>query len=623
MGKLELFRSGLGHFLEGDLRTPVNWICEQILEEEQTIQVVDEHRISPSFLISDHQVLTVQQTNKYFSVLKDSTSTAVRLSFDTEIERLEFGILNSTHVDTITIDLDYPGRDKKKTVEFHNGLYDETLNFVPISQSLDRPVSEVRLDVTDIQTQGTGAGDGVGVTKPLLTLPSARSADQRNPPIFLISVDTWRYDHVNAFQPLLDFLGSDATVPTEPRTQGFFTTPSHASMFTGVQPGDHGHVMSSLGNIEPMPAELTTLGEFLMNQGYRNSGLVSHTRLLPNYGYGRGFHRFELDNKRPSSWMAEEGSARSLVDTIKRWLDEDSHGELSNCFYFLHLFDPHPPFYPPLPNFERSQIDFEAIERFLDDSTMTADDEDYLALLDDGIDVDADVLEEVTTTYREAVKYTGQRLLELFRHLDYHGVLDDSLVIITGDHGYEFGERGFTGAKSLYDANIRQGMIVKPPADASWTVPDRCDTIDILPTIARELGAYVPDQCQGQPWQSKEDDSSQPRITERIREKHYNVAVEIDGIKAIYTYHSDPPTRPTRDQLADGPLREEYYDLSAVRDGLFEDCRDSLDEETKAEFRSTADQFVSSSMNTTAVTSPELQQPTQETEEQLRQLGYK
>jgi arylsulfatase A-like enzyme len=254
---------------------------------------------------------------------------------------------------------------------------------------------------------------------------------------------------------------------------------------------------------------------------------------------------------------------------------------------------------------------------------MTADNEDYLALLDNGIDVEADTLEEVTTTYREAVQYTGERLLELFRHLDYHGVLDDSLIIITGDHGYEFGERGFTGAKSLYDANIRQGMIVKPPSDASWTVPNRCDTIDILPTIAQEIDADVPDQCQGQPWQSKEDDSSQPRITERIRQKHYNVAVEIDGIKAIYTYYSDPPTRPTSNQLADGPLREEYYDLSAVRDERFEDCGDSLNEETKAQFRSTADEFVSSSMRASDSRERTLRQPTQETEKQLRQLGYK
>jgi hypothetical protein len=166
-------------------------------------------------------------------------------------------------------------------------------------------------------------------------------------------------------------------------------------------------------------------------------------------------------------------------------------------------------------------------------------------------------------------------------------------------------------------------MIVKPPADASWSVPDRCDTIDILPTIAEEIDADVPEQCQGQPWQSKEDDRSQPRITERIRQKHYNVAVEIDGIKAIYTYHSDPPTRPTSDLLADGPLRAEYYDLSGVRDGRFEDCGDSLDEEEKERFHSTAEEFAASRIDLEKARKTGVVEPTQETEKQLRQLGYK
>jgi hypothetical protein len=83
------------------------------------------------------------------------------------------------------------------------------------------------------------------ITKPLLTLPTISPTEPAASPIFLISVDAWRYDHVDAFQPLLDFLGSAATVPDEPRTQGFFTTPSHASMFTGVHPGDYGRVTTS------------------------------------------------------------------------------------------------------------------------------------------------------------------------------------------------------------------------------------------------------------------------------------------------------------------------------------------------------------------------------------------
>jgi hypothetical protein len=286
------------------------------------------------------------------------------------------------------------------------------------------------------------------------------------------------------------------------------------------------------------------------------------------------------------------------------------------------MFDPHPPFYPPLPNFNRSEIDFAAIETFLDDSTMTADDEDYIQLLEDGVEVDKAILEEVKTTYREAVEYTGTQLLGLMRHLDQQDILDDALIIITGDHGYEFGERGFTGAKSLYDANIRQGMIVKPPESADWTVPNRCDTIDILPTIAKEIGADTPDHCQGQPWQFKEDDSSEPRITERIRYKHYNVAVENNGIKAIYTYESNPPKRPTDEQLSSGPIHSEYYRLSDVRSGSFVNCGDELTKEARERMLEIATEFASRNPLSRRV-DEEFSRPSQETEMQLRHLGYR
>lgn len=628
MSRLRLLKSGLWHLLRGDVRTPLNWLCRQVLSDSEPddLPIVDRDSAVPAHLTSHDSASVVQDDDRYFSVLDGPALDDIELSTDDPFDLLEFGIGNSSRLDSISIDVQFP--DGNRTVLLRNGLYDEDLNHVPVALQTDQH-TEATLSVrdwkvTDSENGASGereSDDDAYVTEPFLTLPSVGTRSEPTRPIFLISVDTWRYDYVDGFQPLLDFLGSAATVPEEPRTQGFFTTPSHASMFTGVHPGDHGHVMANQENNAPIPGSLVTLGEFLADSRYKNAGLVSHTRLLPNYGYGRGFHRYELDNKRPSNWMRQEGNARSLVDTTRRWVDEDVRAGRDRPFYFLHLFDPHPPFYPPLPNVDRSTIDFAAIERFLDDATMTADDEDYIQLLEARPDIDADVLSEVQTTYREAVEYTGDQLLALMRHLDRHELLDESLLVITGDHGYEFGERGFVGAKSLYDGNIRQGMIVKPPASSSWTVPERCDTIDILPTIAHEIGAEPPSQCQGTPWQEKSDDPQQPRIVERIRMKHYNVAVELDGTKAIYTFDSDYPNRPTAEQLAAGPLREEYYHLDAVRGGDFAGCGECLSTAHKERFREVATQFTSRRV----VTEPtdEFVQPSQETQEQLRNLGYK
>jgi hypothetical protein len=483
----------------------MKFILDSIDDTKREISLVDKIDSTPDYVENAQRMLIVQEGNQYFSLLPNSINNSIQVSSSRLFESIEFGVYNSSQIQSITIDVETTEEDSKTKshhiTSFSNGLYDEDLNHIPISVSFDSPVSEAEVVTSELTEKDNSdtediiyvdslpeSDEGDTIARPILTVPTINHAEPVVSPIFLISVDTWRYDYMDAFQPLLEFLGSDATVPDEPRTQGFFTTPSHASMFTGTHPGDHGHTMSGLQNIEPMPNTLTTIGEFLKNNGYKNSGLVSHTRLLPNYGYGRGFDRFELRNKRPSNWMSKQSDARSLVDTISRWVEEDIHRKVSQAFYFVHLFDPHPPFYPPLGNYNRSKIDFAAIETFLDDSTMTADDEDYIQLLENGIEVDKPILDEVKTIYREAVEYTGTQLLTLMQNLDRYGILDDSFVIITGDHGYEFGERGFTGAKSLYDANIRQGMIMKPPTESTWTVPDQCDIIDILPTVAQAVG---------------------------------------------------------------------------------------------------------------------------------------
>jgi arylsulfatase A-like enzyme len=626
MSILQLVKSGLNHVRRGELHPIVDWISEQ-LREKEGMQIVDESSTVTNHIQSYNSSNIVQDGDKYYNYLDSVSSADFKISTSNSFDTLEFGIGNTSQVESISIDIQFSSGEQEKKASFENTKYVGDLDYVPFNISQTTEHTSARISVEQYQLvdndQQQNNIDNDRIIEPFLTLPSVSSSTSTTRPIFLISVDTWRYDRVDLFEDLLGFLGNTATVPKEPRTQGFFTTPSHASMFTGVQPGDHQHVMANQKNNEPIPETLVTLGEFLGNSGFKNSGLVSHTRLLPNFGYGRGFHRYELDHKQTKNWMREDGNARSLVDRTCQWIDKDIEGRVDQPFYFLHLFDPHSPFYPPLPYHDRSRLDFATIEKFFDEFSVTADDEDYLQFIENDLHIDDSILSEVERTYDKAVEYTGNQLLRLVRHLDHQNIFDDALIIITGDHGYEFGERGFVGAKSLYDNNIRQGMIVKPPADSNWTVPDKCDTIDILPTIAHEIGEKPPEQCQGTAWQIKADDPTNPRITERIRKKHYNVAVEHDGLKAIYTYQSNYPHRPTTEQLESGPLKEEYYHPSAVRDGDFADIGNDISIDRRKKLKQIATQFASKNPLAKKSENQIFIQPSQETEEQLRKLGYK
>lgn len=636
----ELVRSGIRELRRGNLGTITSWVRERATEKlskNRILTLVDDGTEPPSWMSMNRDVVTVQDGDEYYVTLRGGfEGTRVELEPRVPFTTLAFIVSNIVRTAGCRVDVTVryqDGETEVRSVTFENGLYDESFNHLPNVFTFERPVSEATVEATEFRTGeddlGTKVASIVGSDdsdvggQPMLSVPSVRPGESDVPPIVLVSVDTFRHDYIEELRPAIDALGEDAVVPDEPRTQGFFTSPSHASMFTGLYPGDHRHVEADPDDAPPIHPEMETLGEFLSEHQYKCSGLVSHTRLLPNYGFGRGFHRWELGQKKPSTWMADEGSARRNVDRVIQWIDEDVSAGSDRLFYFLHLFDPHPPFYPPLPVVDLQDHDFERIEEFLDIQGMSAPDQDYLELLKGEYDADGETVAYIDCIYRHALRYTGNQLRRLFEHLERKDILEDALVVVTGDHGYEFFERGFSGAKTLYDANIRQGMFVKPPAGADWTVPDELDLIDLLPTVARIIDADVPEQAQGVPWQEKGPESG-VRLNERIRPNWYCVAVESEGIKAIYTYESNNPDPPTDEQVESGPVHEEYYRLSDVRSGEYRDIGDRLSDWEKQRLQRTAESFVtrdraSGEFGKSAIHA----RPDQETEELLEQLGYK
>jgi hypothetical protein len=134
------------------------------------------------------------------------------------------------------------------------------------------------------------------------------------------------------------------------------------------------------------------------------------------------------------------------------------------------------------------------------------------------------------------------------------------------------------------------------------------------------IGGDIPGQCQGQPWQKEHENTL--RIVERIHPRYYNISVEEDNLKAIYTYESNNPNCPTNKKIAEGPLHSEYYDLQEVRIGKSEDIREKLSRQTKDKFRTWAEEFMSDSRTGDRENSLD-QDLDQETRNQLRNLGYR
>jgi arylsulfatase A-like enzyme len=180
--------------------------------------------------------------------------------------------------------------------------------------------------------------------------------------------------------------------------------------------------------------------------------------------------------------------------------------------------------------------------------------------------MDDNKIDLIKSYYYTAVSYAANQIKRLVLHLKHLNLYSDSLIIITGDHGEDFLEREFAGHNSVTDANIRPGMILKPPTDSNLDVPNNADIIDLLPTIAELVGESPPKQCDGVAWQNNSK-SDIPRITERISPDSFTISLEKNSTKAIYTYEENHPKYPTKNQLENGPIDTRYYDTSSRSTG--------------------------------------------------------
>lgn len=573
---------------------------------------------------------------QFFPVFADRT---VGVDRNEPFDRIDFVLAYPDSVEIMTVDVTFTGEDGnewKRTLSITNEDYLGSWSHVAYTLELNRSATQATIS---LKTSGSivaswksrlinrlwesdsivGELPATYQTRDRPRLgPPLTSARDDQPPVVLITLDSLRFDEREHLQPLVNELGDDLIFPDSPRTQGYWTGPSHACMLTGAHPGTHGYVGWSDGVSRPIDPDIKTLGEILHHEGYKCSGIVSHGRLLPQFGFGRGFQRYKLNNM--NDFVQRDDDARKTIRDFIQWVEADAGADGPPPFYFMHLYDPHFPYVPPLPATDCDELDLAAVEEFMSNFMGPYNDRpDSNDPFNPKPRVAPEVVDLIRQYYRSSIGYTAEQVARFIRTLKTHGLFEDALVIVTGDHGESFGETGYFGHTSLYDANIRPFMAVKPPADADWEVPDVVDTIDFLPTVAELVGTEIPEQCQGTAMQREE--RTEPRFVERLEQSWYNLAVEHEGRKAIFTYRINYPNRPTDNQLETGPVHVEYHEVADVKAGDYSGT--SFSDRRERELEELAVEFVQTSFNIDGSHDDGFVMETdQESREQLEYLGY-
>lgn len=369
--------------------------------------------------------------------------------------------------------------------------------------------------------------------------------------LILISVDTLRADHLGCYgyqrgtSPEIDRWAAAGTVFADATAAGPWTVPSHMSMLTGVYTRTHGMD----GWEQSLPEDVETLASHLQARGFATAGIVNVSLLSQKRSFDRGFQNFTVvpEAKEP------RGATKTILSGAIPWLREHRQGPF---FLFLHFYDVHSDF-NPLPKFRKQ---FERMYNGgVDGSTLqlrwyrkTAPDPPWTA-------VDARHLIDL---YDAGIRQFDEHIAELFDVLRNELFLEDTLVLLTSDHGEEFLEHGdILHGRTLHQELVRVPLIaVGPGVPAGKVVAGSASHVDLMPTALSLLGLPLPAAVEGVDLSTGWDDSprwdpERPVFAEAdkwlkqeagnyrrmIRRGKYTLHYDrLSGAKAVYDIEADP-----------------------------------------------------------------------------------
>lgn len=306
-----------------------------------------------------------------------------------------------------------------------------------------------------------------------------RASAHDRPNILLLVVDTLRADHVGVYgrglelTPNIDRFAGESAIFLRTTAQGPNTINSSPCILASLYPTEHGYYDYR----SRVSDQVVTLAEILRNAGYETLGISTNPHVSSRNGLGQGFDTFLED----LTW--KDTDAADVNERFLEWLGAD-RGE--PFFALLWYIDPHVPYDPPRP----------FVARHLD--------QDQRQLVSSRTKTPVSDLSEAEIgvsklLYRAEVSYFDSEFGQLMDELERLGVKEDTMIILTSDHGEAFGEhRDVQGeplwghGSSLHSEQIDVPLVIRfPGGERREIFEERVNSIDILPTVLDVAGIDV------------------------------------------------------------------------------------------------------------------------------------
>ncbi|NOY38663.1 MAG: sulfatase, partial [Nitrospirae bacterium] len=368
---------------------------------------------------------------------------------------------------------------------------------------------------------------------------SLQGSDKPN--VILITMDTVRADHLSVYgyerdtTPNLKRLAEVSSLYSNAISTSDITLPSHASIFTGLYPTSHGahHIFNTPSDDDiadgfanwprtpkPLADKFNTLAEILAEKGYSTMAVVANPGYLHYYyNLNQGFNYYDYRSPviflgnlvgkvrpfylrqtihdfiawsipapdRDNAYIRADGINKVVFSLMDKAKEKDDR-----FFMFINYMDAHAEYAPPAP--------YDRLFPGKDETFTLAqfrDLEHQVSKLERDITVKEQ--QHIVSQYDGGIAYEDFHIGQLIARLKKAGLYDNTLIIVTSDHGEAFGERKqIEHGTSVYQEQVHVPLIIKYPHSNRRTVIDKyVSGVDLMPTVLDVLGYAIPGDIQG------------------------------------------------------------------------------------------------------------------------------
>lgn len=302
---------------------------------------------------------------------------------------------------------------------------------------------------------------------------ATETASRRRANVVLLSIDDLRPDRLSVYgeerqtAPALDRLAAESVVFENAYSTSSWTLPSHVSMLTGLHPKTHGAFLGMTRPREGVPM----LSEILRDAGYRTIAITAGGWVSEGFGFARGFDEFDI------VFRPGQAVKKAIKDLKAIPLDQP-------YFLFFHTFGVHCPFVAPEQY--REMFDTRPAEDHFDLTDKCGDTHLQDMELTDG------QVAFVSDRYDAGIRWTNDRLRWIFTYLKKRGDLQNTVVVVTSDHGEEFKEHGRMGhGRALYAETLRVPLLIRAPGVTPGRRESPASLVDLAPTVLDLLGLPI------------------------------------------------------------------------------------------------------------------------------------